>query len=63
MVIHSPGHSPGSALYYFPDEGLLFLVDTVAFRRIPRYDLANSNVPALMESLKRLKTLGLPDDT
>ena len=24
-VIHSPGHSPGSALYYFPDEGLLFL--------------------------------------
>ncbi|MBQ7544671.1 MAG: MBL fold metallo-hydrolase [Synergistaceae bacterium] len=27
-VIHSPGHSPGSALYYFLDEGLLFLGDT-----------------------------------
>ena len=57
-VIHSPGHSPGSALFYFPDDGLLFLGDTVAFHRIPRYDLMNSNVPALMEALMRLKTLG-----
>ena len=62
-VIHSPGHSPGSALYYFPDEGLLFLGDTIAFHKIPRYDLANSNVPALMESLTKLKNLGLPEDT
>ena len=62
-LIHSPGHSPGSALFYFKDEGLLFVGDTVAFKRIPRYDLKNSNVPELFESLTRLKNLNIPSDT
>ena len=56
-------HSPGSALYYFPDERLLLLGDTEAFHRIQRHDLANSNVSSRIESLTRLKTLCLPDDT
>ena len=62
-VIPSPGHSPGSVLYYFDKEGLLFLGDTVAFGGIPRYDLNNSNVPALFESIMRLKNLDIPADT
>ena len=62
-AIHSPGHSPGSVLYYFADEGLLFLGDTVAFGGIPRYDLANSNVPELFESLMKLKNLDIPAKT
>ena len=62
-VIHSPGHSPGSALFYFPDEGLLFLGDTIAFWGIPSFDLENSNVPDLFDSLTRLKNLDIPDST
>lgn len=62
-VILSAGHSPGSALYYFEDQKLLFLGDTVAFKSIPRHDLENSNVPELFESLMRLKNLDVPDDT
>ena len=62
-VIHSPGHSPGSVLYYFEDDRLLFVGDTVAFRRIPRYNLLNSDSPELFESLLRLKRLNIPDDT
>ncbi|MBQ7594116.1 MAG: MBL fold metallo-hydrolase [Synergistaceae bacterium] len=62
-VIPSPGHSPGSSLFYFADEGLLFLGDSVAFRRVPRHDLMNSNVPALFESLMKLKALDVPGDT
>lgn len=62
-VISSAGHSPGSALYYFADKKLLFLGDTVAFRRISRHDLENSNVPELFESLMRLKNLDIPAET
>ena len=62
-VISSAGHSPGSVLYYFEDKGLLFLGDSLAFGGLPRYDLKNSNVPALFESVMRLKHLGIPADT
>ena len=48
--------------HFFEDYGLLFVGDTVAFRRIPRYDLMNSNVPELFESLLRLKKLNIPDN-
>ena len=63
QVIPSPGHSPGSVLYYLPDEALLFLGDTIAFRNITRHDIANSNVPALFESMTRLKALDVPENT
>ena len=62
-VIHSPGHSPGSVLYYFADKGLLFVGDTVAFGRIPRHELGNSNVPDLYESFMRLRYADFPADT
>lgn len=62
-VIPSPGHSIGSALYSFPDEGLLFVGDTVAFGGIPRLDLPNSNIPELFETLTRVKALDVPAET
>ena len=62
-VITSPGHSPGSVLYYFADKGLLFLGDTVAFGGIPRNGSLNSNTPELYESLMRLRHADFPADT
>ncbi len=59
-VIPAAGHSPGSSLYYFEDSGLLFAGDSVAFGGIPRYDLPNSSVPGIFESLMRIKNLSLP---
>ncbi len=62
-VIPSQGHSPGSSLYYFEEAKLLFVGDTIAFGGIPRYDVPNSNVPELFETLMRVKTLGISDST
>ena len=62
-VIPSAGHSPGSSLYYFEEAGLLFVGDSIAFGRIPRYDLHNSNVPEIFETLMRIKNLGIPAST
>ena len=62
-VISSLGHSPGSSLFYFEDEGLLFVGDTIALWGIPSHDLLNSNVPALFESLTRLKKFDAPAET
>lgn len=62
-VIPTPGHSPGSSLYYFMDEGLLFVGDSIAFGHVPRYDLPNSNVPEIFESLMKIKNLNIPETT
>jgi glyoxylase-like metal-dependent hydrolase (beta-lactamase superfamily II) len=33
-VIHMPGHSPGSSMFYFPEEDILFSGDTVMLHKI-----------------------------
>lgn len=62
-VIPSAGHSPGSSLYYFEEAGLLFVGDAIAFGGIPRYDLLNSNVPEVFETLMHIKNLNIPPST
>jgi hydroxyacylglutathione hydrolase len=56
-VIHSPGHSPGSVCFFWPDEKVLFTGDVVFKGGIGRTDLPGGNGQALKESIKRIATL------
>lgn len=53
-VFHIPGHTPGSAAYYFKEEDALFTGDTLFKAAIGRYDFSYSDRKLLKESLDRL---------
>jgi glyoxylase-like metal-dependent hydrolase (beta-lactamase superfamily II) len=56
-VLHTPGHSPGSVCFHFPDAGALFTGDTLFAGSVGRTDLPGGDSDALMESLARLLCL------
>ena len=60
-VIHTPGHSPGSVVFYCEDEKAAFTGDTLFRGDIGRSDLMFGWDVDLMQSLKMLTNL-LPDD-
>lgn len=61
-LIHTPGHTPGSAAFYVPAEGLVFSGDTLFRQSIGRTDLPGGNYETELNSIhERLFTL--PDDT
>ncbi len=60
VVIHTPGHSPGSICLHFP--GHLFTGDTLFVGAAGRTDLPGASLNQLIESLER-KIMPLPDDT
>jgi len=60
-VIHTPGHSPGSAVFYCEEEKAAFTGDTLFKGDIGRSDLLFSWQADLEESLVKLTQL-LPDD-
>lgn len=70
QVIHTPGHTPGSACLFMPPDGgkivvpapQLFAGDTLFAGSIGRVDLWGGSAEAMMDSLKG-KILALPDDT
>lgn len=70
LVIHTPGHSPGSScLFLPPDAGkvavlapILFAGDTLFAGSIGRTDLWGGSMDQIMDSL-RGKLLALPDET
>lgn len=57
IMIHSPGHSEGMALPYFPDYGVLCVVDYDLSSFGPWYMNADSDIDQFIES--GLKTLGI----
>ena len=59
-IISSPGHTPGSVCYYFPEEKALFTGDTLFAGAIGRTDLSYSSKGDLWSSLKTILTL--PDE-
>ena len=63
QVIHTPGHTKGSVMYYFTDENMLFTGDTVLEDVTgPTYRPTGSNQD-MKDSVKRFKTLGYAGDT
>jgi glyoxylase-like metal-dependent hydrolase (beta-lactamase superfamily II) len=57
QVIHTPGHSPGSVVLYWPQEKALFSGDLIFRGGVGRTDLPGGNGSALKESIKRLTEL------
>jgi glyoxylase-like metal-dependent hydrolase (beta-lactamase superfamily II) len=62
VVMHTPGHSPGSISLYCADEKLIFVGDVLFQQGIGRTDLPGGSWMTLMDSIKD-KLLVLPDDT
>ena len=61
-LIHTPGHTTGSASYYIPDARLVVCGDTLFQGSIGRTDLPGGNLEAEMDSIRN-KLFGLPDET
>jgi glyoxylase-like metal-dependent hydrolase (beta-lactamase superfamily II) len=58
-VLHTPGHSPGSCCFFFPEEKLLFTGDTLFSGSVGRTDLPGGDFDALSASIReKLFTLG-----
>jgi len=55
-VLHTPGHSPGSVVFYAP--GVLFAGDLLFAGSIGRTDLPGGSHPDMQASLRRLFALG-----
>ncbi|MFP4119151.1 MAG: MBL fold metallo-hydrolase [Candidatus Woesearchaeota archaeon] len=60
-ALYTPGHSPGSCLLFFEEEGILLSGDTLFAGACGRTDLPGSDLEAMNRSLRRL--LELPDNT
>ena len=60
-VIHTPGHSPGSVVYYCESDHIAFTGDTLFYNSIGRTDLFGSDPEVYKKSLRKL--LELPDET
>lgn len=62
MALHSPGHSPGSLLYYIPSAGILITGDVLFQGSIGRTDLPGGNHAQLIASINK-KIIELPPST
>lgn len=61
-VIHTPGHSKGSVIFYCEEENVLFTGDTLFRLSVGRTDLPGGSWSELMNSLED-KISALPKDT
>ncbi len=62
QVLHCPGHSPGSLVYYIQEEKAVFTGDVLFYRSIGRSDLPGGNFKILEKSIQD-KIYSLPDET
>lgn len=60
-VLHTPGHSPGSVLFYIESEKTLISGDTLFRMSVGRTDLEGGSWQQLMDSLRRV-VASLPAD-
>ena len=57
QILHTPGHSPGSASIYWPEAKAIFSGDVIFKGGLGRTDLPGGNGKALKESILRLSGL------
>ncbi|MBN1463951.1 MAG: MBL fold metallo-hydrolase [Paludibacteraceae bacterium] len=62
VILHVPGHSPGSVCFYEKKEGVLFTGDVLFEGSIGRTDLFGGNFATLINGITK-KLLILPDQT
>ena len=60
-ILSTPGHTPGSVCFYFPEDGVLFSGDTLFQMGYGRTDLPGGDIQQLWHSLDLL--LALPPET
>lgn len=61
-IIHTPGHTQGSCIFYLKQEKLLFTGDTIIETSIGRTDLPTGNERELIKSLEKIKKLTIDDE-
>ncbi len=61
-IRHTPGHSPGSVIYYIPDSSTAIVGDLIFHRGIGRTDLDGGSFKALKESVQT-QVFSLPPGT
>lgn len=52
-VMPTPGHSPGSLCYYFPQAGACFVGDLIFYRSVGRTDFPGGSTAQLKESVQK----------
>lgn len=62
LVIHTPGHTPGSVCIYSESQEVLFSGDTLLFEDIGKSDLPGGDLKTLIASIKE-NLLVLPETT
>lgn len=62
VVLHTPGHSPGSITLYNEEAGTAFVGDTLFHRSVGRHDFPTSDVAALVASIQNA-LYALPEET
>lgn len=58
----TPGHTPGSLSYWFPDAGAVFSGDVLFYRSIGRTDFPGGDLEALLNAVRR-ELFALPKET
>lgn len=61
IVLATPGHTPGGACYYFPEEQAVFSGDTLFNGSVGRSDFKGGSASALIQSIQN-KLMKLPGD-
>jgi glyoxylase-like metal-dependent hydrolase (beta-lactamase superfamily II) len=61
-IMHTPGHSPGGICLYAPEDGIVFVGDTLFAGSIGRSDFPGSSPTQLIASIRE-RLLELPDET
>ncbi len=62
QVWETPGHSAGGVSYYFPNDGVLLIGDTLFQDSVGRYDLPGGNLEVLKKSISNIYNKNLPND-
>ncbi|MDQ7031526.1 MAG: MBL fold metallo-hydrolase [Desulfonauticus sp.] len=62
QVLETPGHTPGSLSFYFPEQKIVFVGDLLFFRSVGRTDFPGGNLETLKNAVKE-KIFTLPGET